>query len=76
MTDTNTFEKLGRDHALEAIDQIGARGYRDAQDVRDSYEENLGYTLAEAFPSATTNQIAIAYDAFRATWASKSEAAQ
>lgn len=72
MADIETFEKLGRDHALEAIDQIGSRSYRDARDVRDSYEENLGYTLAEVFPNATTNQIEIAYDAYRAVWSAKS----
>ncbi len=38
-------EALGRQNALEAVDQAGS--YRDVSDAIDNYFENLGDTLTE-----------------------------
>lgn len=57
------FAKLGREHALVAIDQI-----TDNPSARADYYDNLGDTLAENYPDATRNQIAICFDAYDATW--------
>lgn len=56
------FAHMGREQALEAIDQVGS--YLDLQDARDNYADNLGDTLAEQEPNATRDEIAIAFNAF------------
>lgn len=58
-----TFQRIGRLHALEALDQRAA--YADAF---GEYEDNLRDTLAEIHGDARPVEIEIALEAFRATF--------
>jgi hypothetical protein len=57
------FIKLGKQHALFAIDQIN-----DYEDSRASHQENLYDTFAENHKGTKQSHLDAAIDAYNATW--------